>query len=147
MLRTIPIFALLLVVLGCKEGTVEVPSFRVVKNISNHEVTLSFFNEGGIRREVLSQGDSLVFEGVCFEGLGQGYFFDWDGEYYDSASVVFAEKRIQTYAPTACNGDKNLLADEDFRMLYCGYRQYYLDENRSFIFEITNEDYESAEPL
>ena len=147
-MKQVWLLALGLVLGSCiREVLEEEPSFLVVKNTSS--VPVDYIVQGTTEQNVysLAPGDSTFQEGYCLAGLDEGCAYTREFDEVVQARLVFNQESELVFEWGPCNGERNLLAYTEIDFEGCGYREYFIDGAKSFIFEITDADYAQAEPF
>lgn len=125
---------------------------RVIKNISVHQVTLQLFMNGELNESNIFSGDSVIFSARCEVRGGDIGCVDPDNgggvllASEDSTYVVFENDRILKYIrenSDSCFERNILIIGEP-----CGYEIEGAGTSlRTYTYNITNEDYDNAEPI
>ncbi|WP_436517417.1 hypothetical protein [Ekhidna sp. To15] len=143
---------LIFTVVGCTDGIgARYTLKRVLNNQSNYEVQLIHFFYEGSFDTLVHRSDSIVYEAYCVAVGGElqcsnpDYSFVLAQALEDSVYIIFNNERIIKFIESefgpCCN--KNILEMETQQ----GYKVSGEGTSlRTYTYEITNEDYEMAEP-
>ncbi|WP_436517414.1 hypothetical protein [Ekhidna sp. To15] len=124
---------------------------RVIKNSTDHRIQLRHYFEINHLDTLLHSGDSVAFSANCVVTGGELGCFNPEYSYAlaqaleDSVYIIFNKERILKYRRIDFNGcfGKDVLQAE----VPCGYTVRGEGTSiETYTYEITNEDYEMAEP-
>ena len=148
-------FVVYIIVLSSCDKPVSFEVTRIIKNNTNHKITLNVFKEGSIVEDfVINQNDSLVDKETCDAGpILWNCPLTWTPD-IDSVSVIFDNIKSITYCVQQINGvireecyvnGKNIIGfNFDGSNNSLGYVE---TSNKVFVFSITDEDYQFAKDI
>lgn len=118
---------------------------RIIKNISAHQVEFIVSDENETSYHIAA-GDSVMIEGFCETGAGDLCLVGWEDNSSVHGKIVFDNERVIIYENNSCADHKNPFGS--IREIdLCSYLIRINEGIPEYIYTITEEDYQNAEPL
>lgn len=143
------IFGLILTIQSCKEEQSTFDVTRIIKNETDHILLITVYDEGDISESILIGAmDADTADEKCGTERGRIAFCDlvW-GRERDSVSIFFGEEKYLTYCSEKWGcliNDKNILGLNVLTDNQEGYVEF---SDNVYVFSITQEEYDIAEPI
>jgi hypothetical protein len=134
---------------GTGEEQTKTTEYRVIKNLSSHQVKLTITANKQYQHQ-LAMGDSVVFVGyVLSGGAGATYTnIGWDNSAPISGKIVFDNEKQIVYTNGSCENGRNPLNPNIYELHSCGYFNANLRNGTSdYVYEINDADYALAIPI
>ena len=133
--------------ISCKEDVQEHPTTRRIINETIFSIQINIFDDHEEYQYKINAVDTLNISGSCFSGFENYCDIGWFNDNL-SANIIFDNRKVLYSEPLidANQFDKRVIQAVDPSRGY-GYVRSNVNGVKIYTYQITQEDYENAEPI